>query len=75
MPRSLVNDDKYQACSTGLHVGSYDYVKDFGGQWARFVTVKVFPEDVVSVPVDYSGGKLRACKYEVLEDVTDQFIE
>jgi hypothetical protein len=75
MPRSLVNDDKYQACSTGLHVGSYDYVKDFGGQWARFVAVKVFPEDVVSVPIDYNGGKLRACKYEVIEDVTDRFID
>ena len=74
MPRSLVDDDKDRTCSVGLHVGNIDYVKMYGsGCSDRIVTVKVWPEDVVSVPSDYQGQKLRACKYTVIEDVTEQY--
>jgi hypothetical protein len=74
MPRHMVDDDKYRPCSAGLHFAALDYAVMFSG-WNRdnrIMKVKVFPADVVSVPVDYSGQKGRACKYEVVEDVTDK---
>lgn len=72
MPRKLVDDNKHVSCSTGLHVGSLGYVKGFACSNDRIMKVRVLPEYVVSVPLDYSGEKLRACKYEVIEDVTDK---
>lgn len=36
--------------------------------------VKVHPKDVVSVPYDYNGAKMRACRYEVLREVPDDEI-
>lgn len=73
MPRHLVDDNKDRTCSVGLHVGSKEYVGSFGNCSDRFVAVKVWPEDVVSVPTDYNGQKLRCCRYTVLEDITDSF--
>lgn len=75
MPRSLVNDNKDETCSSGLHVGSLDYAsKTFYSYGDRVVSVKVWPCNVVSVPVDYNGQKLRACEYEVLEDITQEVV-
>lgn len=64
MPRSQVTDDPSEGCSTGLHVGTYEYAKG----WAHGVimTVAVAPEDVVSVPFDCSAQKMRCCRFEVL---------
>lgn len=73
MPRSRVNDDDEQTCSTGLHVCSKSYINHFGSSSSRVVSVKVHPRDVVSIPVDYNDAKMRACQYEVLEDVTARF--
>ena len=69
MPRTLVDDNPNVTCSTGLHVASIEYAQGFGGNSNRLMKVKVCPSDVVSVPVDYSGMKLRCCKFEVLEEV------
>lgn len=75
MPRSMVDKDKNKTCSAGLHVGSLDYASNtFYSSGDRVVSVKVMPCDVVSVPVDYNGQKLRACKYVVLEDITNEVI-
>jgi len=75
MPRHLVNSDPNQACSAGLHVGSLEYAKVFKGYGDRLVKVKCHVRDVVSVPYDYVRGgiasKLRCCRFEVVEDVTD----
>jgi hypothetical protein len=68
MPRSLVNDNDAETCSTGLHFCSYDYLKSFSG--ARVVSVKINPRDVVSIPVDYNDTKGRCCKYMVMEEIT-----
>lgn len=65
MPRHLVNDDKNQTCSYGLHVGSISYVKDFSGD--TIIKVLVRPSDIVSVPVDYNGQKMRCSEYFVSE--------
>lgn len=75
MPRSMVDKDKNKTCSAGLHVGSLDYASNtFYSSGDRVVSVKVMPCDVVSVPVDYNGQKLRACKYTVMEDITGKLL-
>lgn len=63
MPREQVDDDSGIDCSTGLHVGSFNYARGFG---PRMEVVKIDPADVVSVP-RYDGNKMRVCRYEVLE--------
>ncbi len=71
LPRSDVQDDPSVACSHGLHVGSYQYAQSFA---PVLLEVRVDPADVVSVPNDSSGQKMRCCRYEVIavhEDETD----
>lgn len=64
MPRELVQTDPNVGCSYGLHVGTFDYARD----WSSVVVlVKVDPADVVSVPNDAGFAKMRCCKYEVIE--------
>ena len=69
MPREGVTFDPNIACSTGLHVGAFSYVRSFmGNRDYRIVAVKVSPEHVVSVPFDYDCQKIRVCQYTVLSD-------
>jgi hypothetical protein len=63
MPRDKVDDNPNNTCSHGLHVACYDYAKGFGPQ---LIEVKVNPADVVAVPTDYNGTKMRVCKFEVV---------
>lgn len=65
MPRSEVTHDPATSCSTGLHVGTYDYALS----WARgrMLRVDVNPRDVVSVPTHANGKKVRVCRYKVVE--------
>jgi len=62
MPRDEVDDNPNNTCSRGLHVAAYDYANGFGN---TMVEVKVNPVDVVCVPQDYKGTKMRVCKFEV----------
>lgn len=62
MSRDAVDDNPNNTCSSGLHVASYEYAKNFGN---TTVEVKVNPKDVVCVPTDYNGTKMRVCKFEV----------
>lgn len=67
MPRNRVNDNREQTCSYGFHVGSLEYARDhFHAGSGNIVICRVDPKDVVSVPTDYNGQKLRTCKYEVV---------
>jgi hypothetical protein len=66
MPREDVQDDPTVTCSYGLHVGNKQYAQDFG---RTLLVVRVDPADVVSVPTDYDGQKMRCCRYEVLDVV------
>lgn len=66
MPRDQVDDNPNNTCSTGLHVACFDYAKDFG---AKLVEVKVNPADVVAVPTDYEGTKMRVSRFEVVQEV------
>ena len=67
VPRESVDDNPDNTCSYGLHVGGYEYAKDFG---PKLVLVKVNPKDVVAVPNDYNGQKMRVCRFEVLKEAT-----
>lgn len=69
MDRNLVNSNRYETCSTGLHVCTFDYLSGHGDK--HIMIVKVNPKDVVSVPVDYNKAKMRCCKYEVVDEYTD----
>lgn len=66
IPRSMVDEDRNSACSTGLHGGTHQYVMDYFGR-GMVMTIKVNPRDVVSVPHDVASSKVRVARYEVLE--------
>lgn len=65
MPRNTVDDEWRVACSSGFHVGSIEYVRNFHTGTGHVMIVKVNPADVVSVP-EGEVTKLRTCKYEVV---------
>lgn len=71
MPRRLVDDDSNTTCSTGLHVANYDYVKGFGSNTSRIMVIKIHPRDFVAIPVDYNNVKARVCRYEVIEETSN----
>ena len=65
MDRSNVDDNPDNTCSNGLHVACFDYANGFG---SKTIEVKVNPKDVVAVPKDYNGTKMRVCKFEVIQE-------
>ena len=67
MPRNLVNEDRDQTCSEGLHFCSYAYLQHFSG--ARIVVLKINPADIVSIPSDYNNSKGRCSKYQVVDEL------
>lgn len=73
MRRILVDSNESQECSHGLHVCALNYVGSFIGSNGRLVSCRLSPEDIVSIPADYNGAKIRACRYTVLEDVTNDY--
>lgn len=74
MPREEVDANPNNTCSRGLHVGAPGYVRSHysGGDYA-LVLVAVDPIDVVSVPTDYDGEKMRVCGYEVIEHLDQDY--
>lgn len=69
MARNQVDDDDSRTCSRGFHVCSWDYLRSFAGQGNPVMQVKINVNDIVSIPLDYNGEKVRVCKYEVLRQV------
>ena len=67
MPRHDVDDNSSRTCSRGLHVCSKEYLTSYYGE--RLIAVVVDPADVVSVPHDYNGSKMRVCAYEVATEL------
>lgn len=62
MPREKCDPDIDAACSYGLHVGSYDYVRSFGYNMDRVLAVLVNPKDIVALP-KHNNSKIRTCRY------------
>ena len=71
MPRNLVDDNRRNECSTGLHFCSQSYLNEYGNSAdvTKVMLVKINPADVVSIPVDYNYTKGRCWKYEVYGEV------
>lgn len=73
MPRNKVDDRSDNTCSYGLHFCSHEYLKSFSGE--RVVILKINPRDVVSIPTDYNNTKGRACRYEVIGELSPEQVE
>ena len=71
--RSEVDDNPNRTCSHGLHVCGKSYINSFRRGSNRLLLVEVDPKDVVSVPTDYNGAKMRVCKYRVIEELDDVY--
>lgn len=67
MPRSEVVHDPSQSCERGLHVATRAYASGYG----TVLEVHVNPRDIVSVPTDASGKKVRVCRYKVSRVATE----
>ena len=68
MDEKLVDPNRHQDCSNGLHVARRDYLKNFGGDVC--VLAKLAPEDVIAVP-QYDARKLRAKGYHIIAELSD----
>lgn len=68
-----VDEDSEKTCSAGLHVAAKSYLPHYGGGCGVIIQCKVHPRDVVAIPKDYNNAKMRCCRYEVMEDVTEGF--
>lgn len=67
MDESLVDMDRNNECSNGLHVARRGYLGDFSGD---VVTIcKVRPEDVIAVPA-YDANKMRVCGYHIISELS-----
>lgn len=62
MPRDKCDPDLNNACSYGLHIGSYKYVKAFGNSSDVILACLVNPADIVALP-NYDHSKIRCCRY------------
>jgi hypothetical protein len=67
--RNSVDDNKDNHCSHGLHIGSYDYAKDWAANDGHLMMVEFDPSNAVSVPTDCNFQKLRVSKYKVIGEV------
>jgi hypothetical protein len=66
--RSKVDDNPNNVCSHGLHVATMSYAQSFGSGDDKLLDVEVDPADVVAVPTDYNGTKMRVCKFKVVAE-------
>lgn len=69
MAESLVDPNRNQDCSNGLHVARRDYLRSFSGD--VMVLCKLAPEDVIAVP-KYDARKLRAKGYHIIAQLSDE---
>lgn len=69
MDEKLVDPDRHQECSNGLHVARRDYLRSFEGSVC--VLAKLAPEDVIAVPHS-DARKLRAKGYHIIARLSDE---
>ena len=67
MDPKMVDMNRRQECSVGLHVARRGYVRGFSGSVC--VLGKLAPEDVIAVPHG-EANKLRACGYHIIKELT-----
>lgn len=67
MDESLVDHNRNNECSNGLHVARRGYVGSFSG--TACVIAKLKPEDVIAVPT-YDANKMRVCGYHIIDELS-----
>lgn len=72
MDESLVDPNRNNECSNGLHVARRGYIKSFSGDVC--VLAKVAPEDVIAVP-KYDANKMRVAGYHILFELPAEAYE
>lgn len=73
MDELLVDHNRNNECSNGLHVARRGYLNNFNGDVC--VLAKVAPEDVIAVP-SYDANKMRVCGYHILFEIpNDSFVK
>lgn len=68
MDPSLVDPNRRNECSNGLHIARRAYIKSFDGDMC--VLARIRPEDVIAVPSE-DANKMRVCAYEILATLSD----
>ena len=68
MMRSDVDDNPNNGCSTGFHIGSHEYADSWASSDGKLMLVEYSPADIVSVPDEHLHGKLRVCRYKVIDE-------
>lgn len=68
MDDKLVDPNRHNECSNGLHVARRDYLSSFGGDVT--VLAKLAPEDVIAVPHG-DARKLRARGYHIVAQLSE----
>lgn len=69
MDPKLVDHNRRNECSNGLHVARRGYISGFSGNVC--VLAKLAPEDVIAVP-SYDANKMRVCGYHILHELTSE---
>lgn len=67
MEHTLVDPNRRNECSNGLHIGRRDYMSNFNGD--TIIICKIHPEDVIAVPTDYGASKMRCAGYDIIAKV------
>lgn len=67
MDERLVDHNRNNECSNGLHVARRGYIRQFSGDVC--VLAKLAPEDVIAVPT-YDANKMRVCGYHIIKELT-----
>ena len=68
MDPSLVDPNRRNECSNGLHIARRAYIKSFNGDVC--VLARIRPEDVIAVPSE-DANKMRVCAYEILATLSN----
>lgn len=69
MDESLVDHNRNNECSNGLHVARRGYISSFTGDVC--VMAKLAPEDVIAVP-SYDANKMRVCGYHIIHELSKE---
>lgn len=69
MDETMVDANRAQDCSHGLHIARRGYLGGFSGNVT--VICKIKPEDVIAVP-QYDANKVRVCAYHIVAELTDE---
>lgn len=74
MDPEQVDNNRNIHCSTGLHVCSIAYARNFMSYGGALLLVKVAPENICSVPTDTSS-KVRCSKYQILGEIPSEEVD